>query len=96
MVRAQDRRMWGDCYGNFTPVAEVARIHQRALENRRSFQKFPRRKGPVTADFSGIFLWKTLISATLVRVKIASPPPILYSEERILTTDLPVDVANRS
>ena len=57
MARAQDYRLWIGRYGNFTPVAEVARIHQEAFEKpRRLFQQFPRRTGTLAGDFRGISL----------------------------------------
>jgi hypothetical protein len=37
-----------------------------------------------------------VISTTMVRGKIALPPPFFSSEEQNQTTDLPVDVADRS
>jgi hypothetical protein len=65
---------------------KVARETSRPRPNWREFTKrrsekllgrstIPATEGHRRADFSGISLWKTFISATLVRFKITSSPP---------------------
>jgi hypothetical protein len=56
-ARAQEHRSLVGCSGDFTSVAEVARIQLWMFEKpRRPFQPFSRPKGTITADFSGISL----------------------------------------
>ena len=64
-------------YVNDEPEAEVARIPSvvTGIPSRSSRHLAPR-AGTFAEDFSGIALCKISISATLVRVKIASSPPI--------------------
>jgi hypothetical protein len=82
-------------YATFRPVAEMARVHpqpdhetpvffRRALQRRRQNRGNPR----------GFLLLGSSISATLVRVEIASPPPVFFFERPDPTADLPVEVAH--
>ena len=48
------------------------------------------------AEWSNARAWKARVLAREPGVRIPPSPPIFSSERRILTTDLRVDVANRS
>lgn len=77
MARVQDHRMWIGCYENFTPVAEVARIHQTGSEKLVGCSTIPATEGHCHCGFQRDSPLETVISATLVLIEIASSPPVL-------------------
>jgi hypothetical protein len=86
MTCAPEHRSLVGCSGDFTSVAEVARIQLRPFEKTPDcFNSFNDQRAQSWPIFSGIALLKTGISATLVRVEIAPPPPSFPYQEPLDT-----------
>ena len=92
-AQAPDDRIADTDYS--TTLAEMARIHLYPISKARwSLNSFLFERDRYRRISAGIPLLKSPISATLVRVEIASRPPVFTSDGLRQTADLPVDVAN--